>query len=277
MINKLKPTNDANQNDLEFLRSLILMQHASNYDLSIPDERERSNQDLEFLFFSIVNIIKPDMFIEAGAKDAYASQRVAEEHVNNCKIFAFEANPYNIAKYKDSNEKAGVDYRHLALNDKEGKIKFKIKKDKEGKSVADGRSSLLKKNDHEHGYEEFEVISRTLDNIYDEESELGEDSIGMWVDVEGATGVVLSGAKNMLKKCKIMLVEVEDHEYWEGQFLSYQVESLLTNLGLKLIARDFQYNFQYNQVYVSEDVLEDHTIKRLLSMYYSRCGKKMGR
>lgn len=249
---------------------ISLLSTASRYNLKDNKEKERSNKDLESLFFELNKIIKPNVFIEAGAKDAYASVKI-KEILPDVKTIAFEANPHNHKYYKDKLTKVGVDYRNIALSDKvNDKIDFFIHKDKDGELIIDGKSSLLMKPDHAHGYEKISVNTTTIDDAVG----LDAGSYSLWVDVEGASGTVLSGASQILNMSDIALVEVEDREYWAGQSLKHEIDALFARNSFMPVARDFQYTYQYNQIYLKTKHLKDHLVRRSILEHYSKSGSK---
>src|SRR6187549_1082859 len=73
-----------------------LIHDAAYYDLDSKRERDRSTRDLASLFFQLVDVFQPDLFIEAGAKDGSASLR-ARKAMPTPRVVAFEGNPYTHA------------------------------------------------------------------------------------------------------------------------------------------------------------------------------------
>ena len=76
----------------------------------------------------------------------------------------------------------------------------------------------------------------------------------MWVDVEGFTGPVLAGGQELLARCAVIKIEVEDVELWHGQALAVDVLATLLDAGLVPLGRDVQSPGQYNVVAVSEEM-----------------------
>ena len=70
---------------------------------------------------------------------------------------------------------------------------------------------------------------------------------------------VLSGAQNTLmsKNCKMIKIEVEDLEIFEGQkWLSRDVIRYLEKFNFELMYRDFEYENQYNLFFLRRDMLD---------------------
>jgi hypothetical protein len=87
---------------------------------------------------------------------------------------------------------------------------------------------------------------------------LDSESIVLWIDVEGASREVLEGCKKTLDKVSAILIEVEEKEYWNNQWLEKDVRKFLTENNFILVARDGEYEYQYNQIYIKNDIKPDH-------------------
>ena len=94
----------------------------------------------------------------------------------------------------------------------------------------------------------------------------------MWVDVEGACGLVLPGARDLLAKTAVLMIEVEEQQFWGAEhWLREQVVSYLFDLGLVPVARDFEYRYQYNIVFVRAELLAGpNGINNALARFVSR-------
>jgi FkbM family methyltransferase len=234
---------------------LAMLATAAKYNLDRKKHRAASNAALIKLFFTLAKLADIDLFVEAGAKEATASRRAATTF-EKARVVAFEANPYNHRRYKSANTEAGIEYLPYALTDHPGPITFNVLRDDTGKPVANGRSSLLKRTkqgDEQRGFEDVTVEGVTLDGFF-----AGHpfDRAAMWVDVEGACRMVLGGARDVLARTAVLIVEVEEINWWgEGHWLREQVVSYLYDLGLVPVARDFEYPHQYNIVFVRAELL----------------------
>lgn len=240
---------------------------AVHYDLNDKLDRTRSTKDLQALFFGLQRLMQPEMFIEAGAYDAYASRRI-REICRNTRILALEANPYTFktAGERYDYKKLGIDYRHTAADETPGSITFQVQKaigDRE-LTKSTGNSSLLQRTDPAVSYETVTVKSTTLNEVA-----AGASSVSMWVDVEGASERVLKGATETLKKTLTAIVEVEIKPFWDGQWLFLDVCKFMAEHGLYPVARDYEYKHQFNIVFCSEKVFETPDFLLELDYYYS--------
>jgi FkbM family methyltransferase len=248
---------------------LSTLGNAPNYDLRDPAERRRSVRDLERLFFQSVRALRPELFIEAGAKDARSSRR-ARRHLPDARIVAFEANPYVYERFRGRNAKRSrrVEYLHLALSDTPGEVTFNVRKGADGAPLADGRGSIKDLVEYEHGTEAVTVESTTLDTFF-----TGWDggSCAMWIDVEGAAKEVLHGGHELLAKASLIFIEVEDRGQWVWgpAWTAGDVTSYLFDHGLVPVARDYQTRYQYNLLFASTDLLRDHGFRARLAIHRS--------
>ncbi|MEX1164013.1 MAG: FkbM family methyltransferase [Nitriliruptor sp.] len=248
---------------------LALLANAPNYDLREPDERARSVRDLERLFFRAVRLLQPEVFIEAGAKDATASRR-ARRYLPDARIVAFEANPYVHDRFRERNEepKHRMEYRHLALSDTVGEVTFNVMRGADGRPLANGKGSLKDLVQHEYGTQQVTVPSTTLDRFFAEHR--GSPTV-MWVDVEGATEQVLGGGKELLADVQLIFIEVEDRDrwVWGPAWTMNDVSAFLLGHGLIPVGRDYQSRFQYNVLFARPEVLLDHRFRPALTLHRS--------
>ncbi|GAB1643557.1 FkbM family methyltransferase [Krasilnikovia sp. MM14-A1259] len=262
----------------EAVKASVLLSHdlsmlatAAKYDLDRREDRVASNVALVELFFRIASLAGVDLFVEAGAKEASASQRATAE-LAAARVVAFEANPYNYVRYAPSNVSAGIEYLGYALTDMPGPVTFNVLRDDAGNPLANGRSSLLRRQregDQQRGFEEVTVEGVTLDGFF---ADTSFDRAAIWVDVEGACRMVLNGARQLLARTSVVFIEVEEMNWWgEGHWLRESVVSFLYDLGLVPVARDFEYLHQYNIVFVRDTLLRAPTpIRWELTRFASR-------
>ncbi|WP_432849361.1 FkbM family methyltransferase [Amycolatopsis sp. CA-161197] len=214
--------------------------------------------ELDALFLDLISLLRPRIFVEAGAFEAETSLRVAEA-VPECTVVAFEANPYVHRKFTAATDFAarGVDYRHQALASEPGEVTFLVITD--SASLADDRvegynSLLRRRGDDWLGdveYEEVTVAATTLDR----EFAAAPGPFALWMDVEGATEQVLSGAGTFLDRCDLLKIEVEETPFWQDQWLAADVVEKLRQHGLEPFARDTQTEDQYNVLFTRKRFL----------------------
>ncbi len=257
------------------VHEMLLMNQSSGYDLTLKKERLRSVKELEDLFFRILNYVKPDIFIEAGAKDAETSER-ARKYLPESKITAFEANPHTYSEFHahERIKNSDINYIHSALSERVGTLTFSLRSEVDGvkKSNTDGTGSILAPSIENVKLEKHTVNATTLDHYFDEER---FTNAFVWMDVEGATKEVLSGATEFLKKAAVgVFIEVEDRKYWENQWISKDVINFMMNRNFIPVARDFQSRYQYNVLFLHEDVVAIDYVRFSIQMHLSKANNK---
>jgi FkbM family methyltransferase len=203
-----------------------------------------TDNDLLDEFLKLQRQVPPLVSIEVGAYDADFSRAmvgIAQE------VWAFEASPYVYEKYKGID---GVNYQNFAISNVSGEIPFVMQTDLD--SLV-GNNSILKRNDSRPKVS-VNVQSRTLNELFDT-----KENIALWVDCEGASEQVLTGASEILPRVNSILIEVESFAYWENQWLQDQVKSYLEGFGLTLHTSKQQYSNQSNQIYLREGVYNADT------------------
>ena len=106
----------------------------------------------------------------------------------------------------------------------------------DGRMSSDGQGSMLVSTRSKVGTTPVEVASSRIDSFFP------PDSFGrcaLWIDVEGASREVLTGASGILHKVDAMFVEVEDRETWKGQWLGKDVRAFLLDHDIIAVGRDF--------------------------------------
>lgn len=257
-------------NRQDFLYELQLHSAAAFFDLTSKDGRLVSVKAVEKFFFQLCKVFLPELFIEAGAKDASISRR-ARRYLPEARIVAFEANPHNFTVYAPQiDKKDRLEYLNLALDEKSGTVQFQLQIEADEKRVAAeaGHHSLLKRVDVPSKYEEVSVPAVSLDEFF--VNDLA--SCALWIDVEGAASRVLEGAKQVLGAATHMLIEVEDRALWTGQWLRPQVLTFLGDAGFTPVVRDFQSRYQYNVLLVRTTLLERDRFRHSLATYFSTIG-----
>jgi FkbM family methyltransferase len=189
------------------------------------------------------------VFLEVGAYEADYSKRMAAMHPD-ATVLALEANPYNWATYAPTMPES-VDYLHAAACGHDGVTEFQIMSIVNGAHTPQvmGNNGLRQRNHHDRiEYETVTVPALRLDTLLAERGLTNLLNV-MWWDVEGAQDVVIQGAAATLAHCTALMVEVEEHAYWQGQPLVDDVDALLRAAGLVPVARDFEFPYQHNRVY----------------------------
>lgn len=260
-----------------------LLQTASHFDLTTVAGRRGSHTALTDLFYDLQSFIRPKTFLEFGAFDAGFSKQIKTQHPH-AKVIAFEANPYNYKHFTEHFDfrAAGIEYNHLAVSDQDGgSISFQIQKSRDGTPVTPvkGDDSLLKRNvsDPHEVYRNVDYETVTVDTVtldgYLNDAQFGLDDFSAWIDVEGALKTVLAGAKKTLARTHSILIEIEEKPHWGGQWTGQDVEEFLGSLGFRPVARDFEFEHQYNVIFVKEAVMRHFGFNQMMVKYFERIGK----
>ena len=218
--------------------------------------RKKSNKLLIEYFLDIIEKNKPTCTMEIGAFSAEFTRDIKIKYPE-VKTFAFEANPYNFEFFskKYEFEKKEINYINKAISDKEEIVTFNIQikiNDREIDRIR-GNNSIIERNQENTDYEKVSVNATSLSDFIKENS-LENEKIILWVDVEGANEKLLKGSKNILDKVDMIFIEVEEKQYWKDQWLESDVNDFLTKNNFNLIARDGEYEFQYNQIYINKNI-----------------------
>ncbi len=248
---------------------MAMIATACCYDLTDAEDMRRSVDELSHLFYQLSKVIEPDLFVEAGAKDAGSSRR-ARRRLDPKRIVAFEANPYTYKRFRPGFDKKpdGVEYLHLALSDSPGSVTFNVNLTEDGRPISDGQGSLLKHSQKAtSALTEVTVDATTLDTFF---ADHPFTCCACWVDVEGASRNVLTGGRALFERAGTVIIEVEDRQVWPDQWLRKDVVDFFADCGMIPVARDFQSRYQYNVVFVRESLFQTlHTLRWRLETYHS--------
>lgn len=224
-------------------------------------------------YYELQKIINPNCFFEVGAFEASFSRKM-HEIFSFSEIWAFEANPYNFQYYKDLND--DINYLNLAISNTNGTVNFYL----QDKNLNDGleiekirgNNSILNRNDLTISYKDIEVKSTSLDSFI-ENKNLTDKIFSLWIDVEGANKNVLLGFERYIENAISILIEVEECEYWQNQWLCNDVCCFLKTKNFIPILRDFEDNQQYNVVFINKKITKNklitNKIKNLIYDYFN--------
>jgi len=246
---------------------LLLMAKAQQYDFS-KGGRERSNEDVRLAFYAINALIKPEVTYEVGAFEAQFSKTI-KEFLPQTRVVAFEANPYNYAEWKSREKTAAIEYLHLAISDHIGESDFFVQRRSHGEPVeaVHGSNSLLLRTDKEVEYEVIKVPTTTLAK-YAKQCGLEEKNFTAWIDAEGSSEAVLKGGGDLWKHCSALMIEVEELAYWKDQWLFWEVAEFLMQQDFVPIIRDFEYEHQFNVIFIKKVLLRNPGVRDFLVRYF---------
>jgi FkbM family methyltransferase len=189
-------------------------------------------KDTEHLFIAI-DLIKriqssganANLILDVGSYDG-TSARFFAKHLKDVEIVGFEPNPSSCLNAKSKNGFNGrIVYENYALDKENGQLDF---------YVADNSvSSSLNPINSNHQFKLEKVIKvkvMPLDEFIKEDKEV----LLLKIDTQGRELAVLSGSKKVLKKTRLVLVEMDNHRYYEGGCLYNEVDGFLRDNGFKL-------------------------------------------
>jgi FkbM family methyltransferase len=226
------------------------------------------------LYFDLLMEIRPSVTVEIGAFDASFSlemkRRLPEVHA-----VAFEANPYNFQVCSANALAASVEYLHMAVADLDGEITFNViaGQGEQKFPQVKGNDSLLQRNVANVDYEQVTVPATTANRFFNQPRFI-DSRFSLWIDVEGAAGKVLQGATEVFGRTQSLMIEVEEVQFWTDQWLSRAVDGFLERYGFVPIARDFEYEYQYNVLYVKPPVLDLPRFDHVMTDYFSKAGRR---
>ena len=223
--------------------------------ISIP--KNNSKNILNNLFVDLYEILNPDYFIEIGAFECKTSNYLINKS-SNCKFIAFEANYYNYEKYKNSVH-SDIHYLNKAVSNNNKTLNFYIKKNE----LVSYTNSLHKRKNESIDYIKREVEAVTIDSVIDDKC---KNAI-LWIDVEGHGYEVCEGINDSIDAISLIKIEVENKVFWNNQKLDKDVINLLLNKNFVKICRDYEYEKQYNILFLNKKYLPK--LENFLNTWYN--------
>ncbi|HEY3531448.1 MAG TPA: FkbM family methyltransferase [Nocardioides sp.] len=203
-------------------------------------------------FHDLCRTVDPTLVLELGAHEGTFSTW-AKGTFPEARCLALEANPYVHRRYREQLDRAGVDYRHLAAASTNGTVTVNIPLSIGRRTVDPEKSRMaslgIHRGSHEHEAVDVEAV-RVDDLVHPTDT----DRIVAWIDVEGASDAVLTGAREVLSRVAAVYIEVEGVELWSGQWLDVDVARFFRDLGKVPVMRDIQRRNNYNVVFVGEEL-----------------------
>jgi FkbM family methyltransferase len=195
----------------------------------------------------------------------------------NSRIFAFEPREDNVEKSKElikNYKKKNIILEHLALSNEEGLADFFLsegeppeQKNNESWDYGNKSSSLLPPSeeiDKHTAWLQFkrktQVKTMRLDNYVKKNSLNIIDFVHL--DVQGAELMVLEGAGTFLSKIKLIWMEVEAVELYQGQPLKNNVEQFMIKNNFSIL-QDTVNSVAGDQLYVNRSFFSDAFIKNV--------------
>lgn len=235
-------------------------------------KREPITKLLEKELSEIIDIIRPDFFLEVGAFEAEFSQRMKKKYPEVPAV-AVEANPRVYAHFCQTVKSSGVEYVNYAATSKKETVDIHIPEIIAGKEMpAIGRmGSLL-----EVGLRDSSTTSASVQGLPVDDLVGDRDFCNgcMWVDVEGFLKEVLDGAFQTISRCDIIYTEMEISPVWKSQTLAPDNIARLENLGFDLVARDCQKWFQFNALFLRRRIYNRDEVAQRIANFTQAAEKQ---
>jgi FkbM family methyltransferase len=211
--------------------------------------RSNSASELDRFFFELLGMSNTRCLLECGAHEASASLRFAE---SGGEAIAIEANPLTFQNLTSLASRDSIKVLNVGLGSSEGDLKFFIPE----YSRMAGNATFQPKAGETYFCQHVTVT--TIDSVVAKHILDGDCSIALWIDVEGFARDVLEGARITLKggQCKVIKIELEDFPFFEGQALANEVITNLHEFGFEPVRFDFEYDMQYNVIFVKTELLD---------------------
>lgn len=210
--------------------------------------RKKTASHLDEVFLKLAKVLSIKNLIECGAHEASGSIAFLK-NLDDSTALAIEANPLTYKQKTILAEQENLKTLNIGLGSKEGVLPFNFPKD----NNTAGQASFIKRPNTE--YDCIDVNVKPLDeviNTYYKE----DTNLALWVDVEGLSYEVLLGAENTLEQCSLIKVEVETYELWKDQKTFSSTDKLLRDNGFCAVLRDFEYEGQFNVLYIKNSLLD---------------------
>ena len=229
--------------------------------------REKSAHLLDELYIDLLKNLSIHYFLECGAHDAKTSLNISKDL--NIKSIAIEANPETFKNITLKNKHEKVKLINKGLGERNDNLDFYIPKN--DKFAMNSSFKLKIRNNNLINYTKYKVKVVKLDDII--EKNISQNSrIALWIDVEGLSDKVLLGTSKYLNnksiECSIIKIELESKYLWKDQILDSDIINYLALKNFIPVFRDFEYENQYNIIFVKKNYLEN--IKKLISEYENK-------
>jgi len=202
-----------------------------------------------FINYYEKNINKvPQTIFEIGAREANDSIGFKNRYPQSI-VYAFEAHPDCYLAHYDNVIKNNVNYYNIGMWDKETEIVFY------DKNISSGISSFRNRGD-QYGTNKFILKTSTPLKFVNEKNIKSIDILK--IDVEGCTYEILQGFGDFIKNIKLMHIETERHQHFEGQYTEDKIFELLLNNNFKLLEHSWCCLEQYDSVWINNSIEQDN-------------------
>lgn len=211
--------------------------------------------DLKESFLEICRLLEIRTLIEVGAHEASASIQFMQLGIPNAIAIAIESNPYTYHQKTTKAEPFGVKTLNIGVGQRPCELELIIPQNGDSQDKSPLNASFLEKREGTKRFDKISVKIQTLDAIAKMENL--SPPIALWIDCEGFSEEVLSGATELFNAdfLKIIYIELENKELWFRQTLDIDILSILRDNGFELLMRDFEGRGQYNAIFCKAEDL----------------------
>lgn len=224
----------------------------------------------KYLFRSLVSLLKPEVIFDIGSlngNDALHFETLAP----GARVFAFEANPNNYAVLKQSAQRKSsrIVSVNCAVGDRDGTAEFVVldqpaSADDVNPGMHSTRSRVTAISAPQR---KLTVPICRLDSFAHEHGLAGP--MALWIDVEGGSHEVLTGALGIKDQIAFAHVEVETKPVWENQKLEKDCIALADTMGFDVVARG-SHPLQRDLVLIAR-TLPEGTERKLVDLALAGC------
>ena len=158
--------------------------------------------------------------LDVGANQGVFSKSFKDRY-RIADIVCIEPNPF----LKDHLNTLGLEVHSVGASNKNSKAIFHVNSNNK---TSTGNSFYLEQTVHYSSTEEVEVNIVRLDDFF-----AGRTFDFIKIDTQGSEYDIVDGAKELIKKCKFLLIEVPFFPFNKGAPLANSVIPLIASLGLK--------------------------------------------
>jgi len=250
--------------------------HQAGIDKYGKQYKQQSHNKLVSVFFDTINQLNTKTALEIGAYQAEFSRKFLSD-AEARQALAVEANPYNFDKFKSTLTDAGVLYHHCAVLDREGPCELQLHVtdlDVENGYIR-GNNSILK-SDARPDTRAVTIPGTTLDTLVQSYVESGilvspeVNPPALWIDVEGALDLVVTGGTHTIKNSTMIFAEVETECLWNDQATFIEIAAQLDQLGFFPWLRDCEYEpEQFNVIFANRKLVDSALLDKLAKQFCS--------
>ncbi|MDT9297895.1 MAG: FkbM family methyltransferase, partial [Arthrospira platensis PCC 7345] len=198
--------------------------------------------------------VKPRGIIYVGAGEGRSLKRFAK--FTNAQILLIEANPVTCERLKMAvGDRPNIQTVHMAIADQNSEATLHV-------TNIESNSSILPLTQYKKLYpnlsetQQIPVDTRTIDTILAELNLLPEDFNILYLDIQGAELLALTGASEILQHLDAIYTTTSQHQLFEGGATLEQVNAFLNEHYFTPIAQATPYHpSRYEVVYIHNNLI----------------------